>query len=170
MADLTRILRGSHPFLSSPGPWILAGHGMHGSPLNKVPMHGETEVRHEGGKVINEGAMRLVSSAPSASFTSRYEITPTEDRLRFDFFQANTEVGNLHGTVVAIDDRLVSTYASGDGTLTGMEVMHRLGDFRYAVTGSLVSQGQLVSVWKFDMVRPAGNAQEDKIVSEKGGA
>ena len=168
MGDLTKLLRGAHPFLSSPGPWIMAGHGMHGSPLDKVPMQGQTDVRHEQGKVINEGTMKVVSAADPASFSTRYEITPTQDRLRFDFFQANTDVGDMTGTVVAIDDRLVSTYASGDGTLLGMEVMHRLGDFRYAVTGSLVREGRLVSIWKFDMVRPAGATGAEGEAEEKG--
>jgi len=85
-----------------------------------------------------------------------------EDELVLDFFQANEPVGDLTGKVVVFDDRLVSSYTSGDGTLTGFEVLHRLGDNRYAATGTLTKTGRLVNLWKLDLVRPAEDTYQEK--------
>ncbi len=155
MADLTRLLRGAHPFLSEPGEWIVAGHSLHGETLQKIPVQGTTRVVHDEGKIVNEGVMTIMSASEPVTFGTRYEIAPTDDYQVFRFFQANPEVGDLTGTMVAMDDRLISSYSSGQGSLVGLEVLHRLGDYRYAVTGGLTSAGRLVSLWKFDMVRPA---------------
>jgi len=69
---------------------------------------------------------------------------------------------------VVFDDRLVSTYTSGDGSLTGCEVLHRMSDNRYAVTGTLLGNGSLVNLWKLDLVQPAenGSGEEDKSSGE----
>ena len=55
---------------------------------------------------------------------------------------------------MAFDDRLVSSYTSGHGGLNGCEIMHKMGENHYAVTGALVSNGNLVNLWKLDLVRP----------------
>jgi len=158
MTDLTKLFKGEHPLITQPSTWVVAGHGMSGDPLVRVPIQGHVRITHNGGKVINEGEMTIISrdSGPS-SFPVSYEMAPTDDELVLSFHQANEAVGHLNGSVVAFDDRLVSTYISGDGSLNGCEVLHRMGENRYAVTGTLLSGGHLLNLWKLDLVRPVAD-------------
>lgn len=160
MTDLKRLFKGEHPFLSEPGFWIVAGHGMSGDPLERVPIQGKIQVSHEAGGIRTVGEMGVVSRFDPVTFQTVYEMTPSEDELALDFFQANEPVGDLRGKVVVFDDRLISTYVSGDGSLTGCEVLHRMGDNRYAATGTLLEKGNLVNLWKLDLVRPAVSGSE----------
>ena len=160
MSDLKKLFRGEHPFISEPGMWIVAGHGMSGDPLTRVPIQGRVQISHVDGKIVNTGEMSVVSRASeAATFQVSYELTPSEDELVLFFNQNNEPVGDLTGRVAAFDDRLISSYASGDGSLTGYEVLHRLGENYYAVTGTLNSHGSLVNLWKLDLVRP--HSEED---------
>ncbi|UCG37737.1 MAG: hypothetical protein JSV00_05885 [bacterium] len=156
MKELKKLFRGDHPFITQPGLWLVAGHGMFGDPLERVPVQGRVQISHLDGKILNDGEMSLVSrTAEGSSFHTSYEMSPTEDELVLSFFQANESVGDLRGKVVGFDDRLISTYTSGDGALTGFEVLHKMGDNRYAVTGTLLDRGQVVNLWKLDLVRPS---------------
>ena len=157
MADLKKLFKGEHPLLSDPGLWVVAGHGMTGKPLHRVPIQGRMQISHKDGKIVNLGEMSVVSRSNPNTFMTSYELLLTEDGSVLDFFQSNEQVGDLTGKVVVFDDRLVSTYVSGDGSLTGFEVLHRLGDNRYAATGSLLGNGELVNLWKLDLVRPASD-------------
>lgn len=163
MSNLKSRFFKEHPFLGQPGSWIAAGHGMSGEPLDRVPIQGRIRISHEDGRIVNTGEMSLVSRSNPVAFSTSYILTPSDDDLVLDFFQANEPVKDLTGKVVIFDDRLVSTYASGDGTLMGFEVLHRLGENRYAVTGSLTSDGRLVNLWKLDLVRPAEEVKPETI-------
>ncbi len=167
MSDLKKLFRKEHPFITEPDTWIVAGHSMSGDPLDRVPVQGRIQITHEEGKIVNLGEMAFVSKSNPVTFQTAYELTPTEDELVLDFFQANESVGDLRGKVVAFDDRLISSYTSGDGSLTGTEVFYKTGDNRYAVTGTLVSGGRIISLWKLDLVRPA--AEEVQENSEQAG-
>lgn len=161
MTDLAEIFKGEHPLFSEPAQWVAAGHGLWsspGEPLNRVPLEGRVRILHEDGRIINRGEMSFVSKIDPIVFSTTYELTPTEDELVMDFFQENGEVGDLHGKVVFFDDRLVSSYTSGDGHLQGSEVFARMGENRYTVTGCLTHDGQLLNLWKLDLVRPKGPA------------
>jgi hypothetical protein len=160
MIDLKKLFKKEHPLLTEPASWIAAGHGMSGDPLDRIPIQGRIWISHENGKIVNTGEMSVVSRSNPMTFNTSYELTPTQDELVLDFFQANDPVGNMVGKVVAFDDRLVSTYTSGDGSLTGFEVLHRLGDNRYAVTGTLTREGQILNLWKLDLVRPAEEGED----------
>jgi hypothetical protein len=155
MVNLNKLFKGEHPFLTEPGFWIVAGHGMSGEPLDRVPIQGRMQVSHEDGKILNIGEMSVVSRSNPLTFQTSYEMIPSADELQLDFFQANESVGDLKGKVVVFDDRLISTYTSGDGSLTGWEVLHRMGENRYAATGTLLEAGKVVNLWKLDLVRPA---------------
>ena len=111
---------------------------------------------------MNIGEMSVVSRSNPITFNTSYEMSPSGDELVLDFFQANDPVGDLTGKVVVFDDRLVSTYTSGDGSMVGCEVLHRMGDNRYAATGTLLANGKLVNLWKLDLVRPAEDGPQKK--------
>ena len=162
MADLSKLFKKEHPFLTDPGFWIAAGHGMSGDPLDRIPIQGRMQISHEDDKIVNVGEMSVVSRSNPITFQTSYVMTLSQDELALDFFQANEAVGDLKGKVVVFDDRLVSTYSSGDGSLTGCEVLHRMGDNRYAATGTLVGNGTLINLWKLDLVRPAENGPQEK--------
>jgi len=152
--DLKKLFRGEHPFISEPAAWIVAGHGLSGEPLARAPVHGRFQVFHRDGKVVIHGEMAMISRASgSVSFPTIYEMTPTEDDLTLSFFQPNEGVGHLSGKVIAFDDRLISSYTSGDGTLVGVEVFLKMGENRYTVTGCLLNTGKVINLWKLDLVR-----------------
>ncbi len=161
MVDLKKLFKGEHPFLTEPGFWIVAGHGMSGEPLDRMPIQGRMQISHEDGKILNIGEMSVVSRSNPLTFQTSYEMIPSEDKLQLDFFQANEAVGDLRGKVVFFDDRLISTYHSGDGSLTGWEVLYRMGENRYTATGTLLGDGKLVNLWKLDMVRPAEDGSQE---------
>ena len=154
MSKLNKLFRKEHPFITEPDTWIVAGHSMSGTPLDRVPLQGQIQITHEEDKIVNMGEMQFVSRSNPNPFQTMYELTPTDDELALDFFQANEAVGDLRGKVVAFDDRLVSSYTSGDGTLTGSEVFFRMSESRYAVTGTLLSGGEIISLWKLDLSGP----------------
>ena len=154
MVNLKKLFKGEHPFLTEPGFWIVAGHGMSGEPLDRVPIQGRIQISHENGKILNIGEMSVVSRSNPLTFQTSYEMMPSVDALQLEFLQVNESVGDLKGKVVVFDDRIISTYTSGDGSLTGCEVLHRMGENRYAVTGTLLGDGKLVNLWKLDLVRP----------------
>lgn len=162
MTDLKKLFKKEHPFLTEPGFWVVAGHGMSGEPLDRVPIQGRMQISHEEGKILNIGEMSVVSRSNPMTFRTSYELTPTSDELMLDFYQSNEPVGDLKGKVVVFDDRIISSYASGDGSLAGCEVLHRMGDNRYAATGTLTSNGQLVNLWKLDLVRPREDGQQER--------
>lgn len=166
MSDLSKLFRKEHPFITEPDSWIVAGHSMSGDPLDRIPLQGMIQITHEEGKIVNHGEMQFVSRSNPNPFQTMYELTPTEDELALDFFQANEAVGDLKGKVVCFDDRLVSSYTSGDGTLTGSEVFFRMSESRYAVTGTLLSMGQVISLWKLDLIRPAADGSGEDSSSE----
>lgn len=172
MSKLNKLFRKEHPFITEPDTWIVAGHSMSGTPLDRVPLQGQIQITHEEDKIVNMGEMQFVSRSNPNPFQTMYELTPTDDELALDFFQANEAVGDLRGKVVAFDDRLVSSYTSGDGTLTGSEVFFRMSESRYAVTGTLLSGGEIISLWKLDLIRPLAeeSAQEPAQKSDKGSA
>jgi hypothetical protein len=161
MTDLKKLFKKEHPFITEPGFWIVAGHGMSGEPLDRLPIQGKMQISHDEGRIVNIGEMSVVSRSNPMTFQTSYEMTPSEDELVLDFFQANESVGDLRGKVVVFDDRLVSTYTSGNGSMTGCEVLHRMGDNRYAATGTLLEDGKLVNLWKLDLVRPAENGPQE---------
>ncbi len=156
MADLTRVFSAAHPFLSEPGEWIVLGLGISGADLSRFPLDGRTNVYHEEGKIRVEGLMSVLGKE-NLHFTSTFTLEPSDNENLLAYSQAGPQVGGMTGELLRVDDRLVVTYASGDGTLQGVEVYHRMGDNRYAVTGSVSRQGSFVSVWKVDMVRKAAS-------------
>lgn len=154
MSDLTKVFSSAHPFLSDPGEWLVVGAGISGADLSRFPLDGRTNVYHEEGRIRVEGLMSVLGKE-NLHFTSTFTLAPSDHEKLLAYTQPSPEVGDLAGEMLWVDDRLVVAYASGDGTLQGSEVYHRMGENRYAVTGSVSRQGSFVSVWKVDMVRQA---------------
>ena len=68
MVDLRKLFKKEHPFLTEPGFWIAAGHGMTGEPLDRVPIQGRIQISHEDGKIVNVGEMSVVSRSNPITF------------------------------------------------------------------------------------------------------
>ncbi len=162
MANLKKLFGKEHPFLGEPGEWVVLGHGMYGEQLIRVPIEGKVVISHRKGKIINEGTMSVVSSTEPVTFSSRYELSLTDNPEILSFFQVNEELGDMRGQVIVFDDRIISFYSSGDETVTGSEVFLKLGENRYTVTGGLYSAGFVVNLWKLDMVRQAKEEKEQE--------
>jgi hypothetical protein len=167
LTDLGKLFKGEHPFICDPGQWIVVGHGLTGKEMKSVPIEGQIQIRHQGEKVISDGTMKVVSHVDQVSFKSYYEMTPTDMTGILSFYQPNEEVGDLRGQVIAFDDRIISSYVSGDGSLAGTEIFQRISDRRYSVTGSLTKEGEVVNLWKMEMVRLVEDKQPQNSPEEK---
>ena len=77
------------------------------------------------------------------------EITHASDRWRSE----NPALGTLEGTFVAVDDVILSSYASEDGRFEGAETVRRIEPGRYANRGVLLDRGKPVSRWSMELVR-----------------
>ncbi len=154
MTDLKKLFAKAHPFLTEPGEWLTVGMGMQGSDLARFPLDGRTNVYHEEGKIRIEGFLSVIERE-GKDFTTGYELFPTGRDNLLEYRQESPELEGLRGEMLWVEDRLVTTFASGDGTLHGCEVLHRMGENRYAVTGFVSRAGSFVSVWKVDLVRKA---------------
>ncbi len=162
MANLKKLFGTEHPFLGEPGEWVVLGHGMYGEQLIRVPIEGKVVISHRKGKIVNEGTMSVVSSTEPVTFSSRYELSLTDNSEILSFFQVNEELGDMRGQVIVFDDRIISFYSSGDETVTGSEVFMKLGENRYTVTGGLYSTGFVVNLLKLDMVRQTKEEKEQE--------
>jgi hypothetical protein len=156
-SDLAGLFDKNHPFISEPGEWLTLGAGVSGTDLARFTLDGRTNVYHEDGRIRVEGFMSVIAYE-GKNFVTGYTLEPTEHPNLLEYRQENPEVGGVRGELLWMDDRLVVTFASGDGTLNGNELFHKLGDNRYTVTGSVSREGSFVSVWKVDLVRKAADA------------
>lgn len=155
-SDLTRIFAKAHPFVTEPGEWHTLGVGIQGADLTRFALDGRTNVYHEEGAIRVEGFMSVVANE-GQNFVTGYRLLPTEHENLLAYRQENPEVGGIKGELLWLDDRLVTSFASGNGVLAGSEILHKSGDNRYSVTGFIAREGSFVTAWKVDLVRQARN-------------
>jgi hypothetical protein len=157
MTDFWGQFAKTHPFINEPGEWLTIGMGMQGADLSRFPLDGRTNVYHEEGRIRVEGFLSVIEREEK-SFTTCYHLLPTDHENLLEYRQESRQLGDLRGEMVCMDDRLVTSFASGDGALQGCEVLHRLGENRYTLTGFVSREGSFVSLWKVDLVRKAAGA------------
>lgn len=139
-----------HTFLFREGTWRAAGEYRDGAGT-VVKVDGETRVRHEPGKWLTEGVMRVHGSPPREQ-QSRYEIAPFSPGSNATHWTAeNPAIGTLNGRFVVAGDAILSFYASGTGRYRGFECMQQKDAKHYLVRGAMLEQDKVISTWVLEL-------------------
>ena len=98
-----------HSFLFREGTWRAAGEYRDGAGT-VTAVDGETRIRHQPGKWLSEGVMRVKSSPPKEQH-NRYEILPFSPGSNATHWSAeNPALGSLNGRFVIAGDAILSFY------------------------------------------------------------
>ena len=139
-----------HTFLFREGTWRAAGEYRDGAGT-VTAVDGETRIRHEQGKWLSEGVMR-VKSIPPREQQNRYEILPFSPGSNATHWSAeNPALGSLNGRFVIAGDAILSFYSSGTGRYRGFECMQQKDARHYLVRGAMLEQDKVISTWVLEL-------------------
>ena len=139
-----------HSFLFREGTWRAAGEYRDGAGT-VTAVNGETRIRHEPGRWLSEGVMRVMSNPPKEQ-QSRYEILPFSPGSNATHWSAeNAAIGSLNGRFVIAGDTILSFYASGTGRYRGFECMQQKDAKHYTVRGAMLEQDKVISTWVLEL-------------------
>jgi hypothetical protein len=139
-----------HTFLFREGAWRAAGEYRDGAGT-ATPVDGETRVRHEPGKWLTEGVLRVKSSPPKEQH-NRTEILPFSPGSNATHWSSeNPAIGSLNGRFVIAGDAILSFYASATGRYRGFECMQQRDAKHYMVRGAMLEQDKVISTWVLEL-------------------
>jgi hypothetical protein len=139
-----------HTFLFREGTWRAAGEYRDGAG-NVTKVDGETRVRHETGKWLTEGVMRVKSSPPKEQ-ANRTEILPFSPGSNATHWSSESAtIGMLNGRFVVAGDAILSFYASGTGRYRGFECLQQKDAKTYNVRGAMLEQDKVISSWVLEL-------------------
>lgn len=139
-----------HTFLFREGTWRAAGEYRDGASV-VTAVDGETRIRHEAGKWLSDGVLR-VNSSPPKEHHNRYEILPFSPGSNATHWSAESAaLGSLNGRFVIAGDAILSFYASATGRYRGFECMQQKDAKRYMVRGTMLDQDKVVSTWVLEL-------------------
>lgn len=139
-----------HTFLFREGTWRAAGEYRDGAG-NVTKVDGETRVRHETGKWLTEGVMRVKSSPPKEQ-ANRTEILPFSPGSNATHWSSESAtIGTLNGRFVVAGDAILSFYASGTGRYRGFECLQQKDAKTYNVRGAMLEQDKVISSWVLEL-------------------
>ena len=139
-----------HTFLFREGTWRAAGEYRDGAGT-VTAVDGETRIRHQPGKWLSEGVMRVKSSPPKEQ-SSRYEILPFSPGSNATHWSAeNPAIGSLNGRFVIAGDTILSFYSSATGRYRGFECMQQKDAKHYTVRGAMLDQDKVISTWVLEL-------------------
>lgn len=141
-----------HSFLFREGNWRAAGEYRDGAgTVTKVD--GETRVRHEAGRWLTEGVLRVRSNPPKEQ-ANRTEIVPFSPGSNATHWSSESaSLGSLNGRFVVAGDAILSFYASGTGRYRGFECMQQKDAKSYQVRGAMLEGDKVVSTWVLELKR-----------------
>lgn len=139
-----------HTFLFREGAWRAAGEYRDAGGL-AAPVAGETTIRHETGRWLFEGVLRVKGERP-ALHHNRYEIEPFSPGARSTHWSSiNPAVGALRGRFVLAGDAILSFYASPTGRYRGYECIQKRDDDAYSARGALLEEDKVISTWALEL-------------------
>jgi hypothetical protein len=143
-----------HTFLFREGVWRAAGEYRDGAG-SVTAVDGETRIRHQPGKWLSEGVMRINSSPPKEQH-NRTEILPFSPGSNATHWSAeNPAIGSLNGRFVVAGDAILSFYASATGRYRGFECMQQRDTRHYLVRGTMLEQDKVISTWVLELTLTA---------------
>jgi hypothetical protein len=139
-----------HTFLFREGTWRAAGEYRDGGG-NVTKVDGETRVRHESGKWLTEGVLRVKSSPPKEQ-SNRTEVLPFSPGSNATHWSSESAtIGSLNGRFVVAGDAILSFYASGTGRYRGFECLQQKDAKTYQVRGAMLEQDKVISSWVLEL-------------------
>jgi hypothetical protein len=139
-----------HTFLFREGTWRAAGEYRDGAG-NVTKVDGETRVRHESGKWLTEGVLRVKSSPPKEQ-SNRTEVLPFSPGSNATHWSSESAaLGTLNGRFVVAGDAILSFYASGTGRYRGFECLQQKDAKTYNVRGAMLEQDKVISTWVLEL-------------------
>jgi hypothetical protein len=139
-----------HTFLFREGTWRAAGEYRDGAG-NVTRVDGETRVRHDTGKWLTEGVLRVKSSPPKEQ-ANRTEILPFSPGSNATHWTSESAaIGSLNGRFVIAGDAILSFYASGTGRYRGFECLQQKDAKTYIVRGAMLEQDKVISTWVLEL-------------------
>jgi len=140
----------AHSFLFREGVWRAAGEYRDGAGV-VTAVDGETRVRHEAGKWLSEGVLR-VNSVPPKEHHNRTEIVPISPGSNATHWSSeNAALGSLNGRFVVVGDAILSFYASATQRYRGFECMQQKDAKHYQVHGAMLDQDKVISTWVLEL-------------------
>ncbi|MDI9570202.1 MAG: hypothetical protein QM278_05645 [Pseudomonadota bacterium] len=141
-----------HTFLFDENIWIAAGVYIDGhGRLHSV--RGEIRIVHEEALWIHESRMSLEDN-PAVEFVSRSEILPMDRKREWTSWSSeNPALGRLAGRFVLVDDSILSSCVSTDGSVQGVECLKMIEDDLYWHRGCLFQGDKKLSSWAVDLRR-----------------
>ena len=140
-----------HTYLFDEGVWLVSGVYINEKSV-PVEVEGESTIHHRDGRWLNEINMEL-KAANSAQYRnvqykSVYEYAPVEAAHQVSAWEAsNAALGRLHGTLLFIEDMILSSYQTSNGSIRGMETMRQITENQYQCRGALFERGERTSSW-----------------------
>jgi hypothetical protein len=149
-------LKVRHTFLFEEGIWAVSGEytGQNGA---VVSVEGSAKITHEARVWRNQGVMTLVQPGGNVEIRNDYEIAPFEEGMDYTAWRAeNPSLGKLTGLFVVVDDSIISTIASEDGKVSGIEYLRKVNGDHYKSRGFIFRGDVKVSSWAAELVRRTG--------------
>lgn len=122
---------------------------------NQVPIEGAATVSHSAENWILSSKMLLQGEMP-IEIENHYVVLPFGDTgFETEWTSHNPELGRLEGRFTLIEDTLVSTFSSPDGSIHGTEFLVQVDADSYENRGLLYQDQQLISTWAVSLTRSA---------------
>lgn len=142
----------AHTFLFREGTWRAEGEYRDGAGV-VTKVDGETRVRHEAGRWLTEGVLRVKSNPPKEQ-ANRTEIVPFSPGSNATHWSSESaSLGSLNGRFVVAGDAILSFYASGTGRYRGFECLQQTDAKTYLVRGAMLEQDKVISTWVLELSR-----------------
>ena len=114
---------------------------------------GKSRIIHEEVLWINDSRMSLVDN-PAVEFRNRYDILPMDRRQEWTTWSSdNPALGKLTGRFILVDDSILSSITSKDGSFQGMEYLKMIEDDLYWNRGCLFQGERKMSSWAVELRR-----------------
>lgn len=145
-----------HTFLFEEGLWAVSGEYT-GRDGTSVPVEGSARITHEERVWKNQGVMTLIQPEGNIEMRNDYEIAPFAQGREHTAWRAeNPSLGRLSGLFVVVDDSIISTIASEDGRISGIEYLRKVHDDLYMSRGFIFRADEKLSSWAAELVRRTG--------------
>lgn len=134
-----------HTYIFEEGTWVAHG-------WLALDDGQETEVTGEA-KIVHAPKLWLMKSR-MAQFSNCYEIMPfLPGSWSTEWSCENSVVGRFIGLFSVVGDVILSTFASDEGNLSGVEYLHMVDSDRYENRGVLFAGQQRISSWAVTLYR-----------------
>lgn len=140
-----------HTYLFDESVWLVSGVYINEKSIS-VDVEGDSVISHRNGRWFNEVNMELKAEHSTQyrnlQYKTVYEYAPIESVREASVWHAsNALLGRLHGVLVFVDDTILSSYQTTNGSIRGMEALRLITEYEYQCHGALFEAGKKSSSW-----------------------